>query len=122
MADHRRAGVDPDPHAQRRAELFRELDAHLGKPPDHRPRRLERIAATLRRAGLHAEQRHHAVAGELVGDAAGLLDRAAHDLEIAVQEEHDVVGQLVLGEAGEAAQIREQHADVAFLPGNVPGQ
>ena len=69
--------------------------------------------AICRRA-VEAEQRHHAVADELVEPAAGRLDRLADGAEIAVEQEHHVVGQLALGDRGEAADVGEQDRDVAL--------
>ena len=48
--------------------------------------------------------------------AARLLDRAAHGEEIAVQQEHHVIGQLVLRQLGEGAQVGEQDGDLALRP------
>ena len=53
--------------------------------------------------------------------AAGLLDRAPHGAEIAVEHEHDVVGQLVLGHAGEGAQVGEQDRDLLLMALQIAG-
>ena len=77
-------------------------------------RRAQRLQAGLLGLALEAEQRHDAVADELVDAAALLLDRPAHRLEILVQHEHHVVGQAALRHAGEGAQVGEQHRDLAL--------
>ena len=46
---------------------------------------------------------------------AGVLDRLAHGGEIAVEHEHHVVRQLLLGELRERAEIGEQDRDLALL-------
>src|SRR5213593_1063101 len=56
-------------------------------------------------ARVHAEERHHAVAGELVRHAARPRDRLAHGLEVPVEEEDHVVGELPPGEPGESPEV-----------------
>ena len=74
------------------------------------------MSAGRLRPALDAEERHDAVTRVLVRDAAGLGNGAPYRFEIAVEEEDDVVGQLVLGETGEAAKIGKEHGDLALLP------
>ena len=50
------------------------------------------LATALGRPHLHAEQGHDTVARELIGNPARLLDGTADDIEIVIQEEHDIVG------------------------------
>ena len=64
---------------------------------------------------------HHPVADELVDMPAGGLDGVAHGFEITVEHEHHVVGQLLLRELGEGAQVREQDGDVPLLARQVAG-
>jgi hypothetical protein len=52
------------------------------------------LAAGDLRLAVEAEDRHHAIADELVEPAAGRLDGLAGGAEIAVEQEHHVVGQL----------------------------
>ena len=80
----------------------------------HQPSRGQRLAAGGIAIALDAEERHDAIADELVEPPAGLLDRPPHRVEIAVQDEHDVVGQPPLGERGEAADIGEQDGDLTL--------
>ena len=61
--------------------------------------RADRLAACLAGRRFEAEQRHRAVADELVEPAAGLLDRLADDREIAVEQEDDVERQALVGDA-----------------------
>ena len=44
----------------------------------HRVRGLECLASSVPRAGIEAEQGHDAIPRRLVGDAAGLVNGAAH--------------------------------------------
>ena len=106
------ADVDADAQAQGLNELAAELLAQGVQSRDHAARRGERLAAAGLRPSLHAEERHRAVTGELVGDAAGALDRRAHRLEVTVEEVDDVVGQPALGHSREAPQIGEEHGDL----------
>src|SRR5579883_2012772 len=92
------------------------LEAHA-----HRLRRGERLAASGGGAAIEAEERHDAVADELVDMAARFLDGMAHLAEIAVEEEHHVVGKLALGEAGEGAEIGEENGDLALAAGKIRG-
>src|SRR5882724_12573779 len=74
---------------------------------DHAHRRRQRLAATFRRAPFDPEQSHDAVADEFVDRTAGTGNALAHRLEIAVQKEHQIVRQFLLGDAGKRAQIGE---------------
>ena len=88
-----------------------------GGAGDDGARRSQRLTARLARGGLEAEQRHRAVADELVEPAAGLLDRLADDREIAVEQEDDVERQPLIGDRGEIAHVAEQHRDDVFVAG-----
>src|SRR4029453_11233309 len=102
-ADAGVAEVDADAETQGLEEVAAELPAQDVQCRDHGRRRGESLAAAGLRPSLHAEERHRAVAGELVDDAAGALDRRTHRLEVTVEEIDDVVGQSALGHAREAA-------------------
>jgi len=117
-ADDRRAGVDADadPDAQRRRKIAGQLGAERRQAFDHRARGGERLATAGGRPDVDPEQRHHPVAGELVGDAAGLGDCRPDGLEITVQDEDDVVGQLVLGHSCKATEIGEEDGEFALTP------
>ena len=116
VADHGAPAVDADAEFQRR----RQFGVEVGRQAGQRALHFLRGRQCLPRAGLgpgfDPEQGHHAVAGELVGDAATAFDRAADGFEVAVKQEHDVVGQALFRDAGEAAQVGEQDANFAFIP------
>jgi len=114
-AHHGGPGVNADPDPQGRLELVAQRLAQLAHALDHGRGRHERLAATRGGALVHAEQRHHAVARELVDDPARLGDRAAHGLEVTIEEEDDVIGQPVLGQPREAAEVGEEHGDLPLL-------
>jgi hypothetical protein len=59
-------------------------------------RRNQRLGASLTRPGVYAEDRHHAVADELVGHAAGIDYRACDGIEEVVQQEHHVIREPLL--------------------------
>src|SRR5436309_1294158 len=86
-----RPDVDADADPHRRRQLGCQLAAERGDAVGHRSGGGEGLPAAGRRAGVDAEERHHAVAGELVGDSAGTGDRGADRGEVAVEDEHDVV-------------------------------
>ena len=112
LADDGRAGVQADDHAQRLAQIVLELPVERSSAaPCRAPASARRRPP---RRGVDTEQRHDPVADELVDMAARGLDRLAHRLEIAVEHEDDVVGQPILAQAGEGAQIGEQHRDLAL--------
>ena len=104
--------ADSDPHRCR--QLGGELAAQRGDALGHRPGGRQRLAAPGGGPVVDAEERHHAVAGELVGDPAGAGDGGADRREVAVEDEHDVVRQFVLGHAREAAEIGEQDRQLAL--------
>src|SRR5262245_11290337 len=120
-AHHRRAGVNANTDPQRCLQLLHQSLAELAYPAHHAGGRGERLATTLVRPGLHAEQSHDAVAGELIGNPARLLDGTAHNVEVAVQQEHHVIGQFLLGNPRKAPDIGEQYRDLPLLLGQRPG-
>ena len=71
--------------------------------------------------GLHAKQGHHPVTRELIGNPARLLDGAADNIKVAIQEEHHIVGQFILSQAGKAAQVGEQDGGLLLLPSEIAG-
>ena len=98
-ADDGRADMDADRDMDGAADLAGQFVAQPRRSGDDGARRRKRLAARLAGRGLEAEQRHRAVADELVEPAAGLLDRLADDREIAVEQEHDVERQALVGDA-----------------------
>jgi len=80
--------------------------------------------AGLRERSLQPEDRKRPVADELVYHAAGAFDGFADHFEIAVEQEDRVIGQAVLGDASEIAQVAEEHRDpplptAPVLPGEL---
>ena len=57
-----------------------------------------------------AEQRHDAVAGELIDRALVAVDLIAQDPEAAVHDAVDLLGVEAFAQCGEAADVGEQHA------------
>ena len=60
---------------------------------------------------IDPEQRHDAVADELVDAPALRLDRPPHGLEVLIEQEHHVVRQTTFGHPGERAQVGEHYRD-----------
>ena len=106
--------MQADADAQRLLEVARHRLVEVVEGERHAPRRVERLAAGDPGLLFEAEDRHHAVADELVDPAAGRLDGLAGRAEIAVEQEHHVVGQLALRDRGEAADVGEQDCDVVL--------
>ena len=67
-------------------------------PFGHLPRGSERLAAARLDAGVETEQRHHAIADELVDTSARSLDRMAGLGKVSIEEEYQIVRQLLFGE------------------------
>ena len=86
------AAMDADADFERFRQFVGERAVHLADMPIHQAGRLQGLRARLLRAGFGAENRHHPVADELVGRAAGRRDGAADRLEEPVQDEDDVKG------------------------------
>jgi hypothetical protein len=109
VAHHHRAGVDPDPHAEleaaRRVDLAAQrLDRGLHREPRHHGatrRVLERERG--------AEQRHHAVAGELVDDPLELVHLGEQRLHAALHPAVQILGIDALADRSEADRVGEQH-------------
>ena len=121
-ADDDRAGVDAD------AQL--ELDAALGER--HAAlRRGERVADRQRGADRalgrvlvrdrRAEERHHAVAGELVDDALEAVDLAEAELDVLLEQLAVLLGVEPVGDRGRADEVAEQHRDELALAARAVG-
>src|SRR5438477_6684788 len=74
----------------------------------------ERLAAARLDPAVEAEQRHHAVADELVDAPARRLDRVAGLGKVAIEEEDQIVRQLLFRKLGKGSQVAEQDRDVAL--------
>ena len=95
-------------------EFGPQRSVEIVEPHGHQPGGGERLAAAGLGAALDPEQRHDAVADELVDAPSRRFDRASHRREIAVEDEHHVIGKPALGERGEAADVGEQDRDLAL--------
>ena len=115
-AEDRRPHVDADAHPQRLADAVGELPVEAAQGGQHVPGGVERVPAAGAAARGDPEQGHDPVAQKLVDLAPVPLDGLAHELEVAVEEEHGIVGVEALGEGREAAQVREHDGDVALDP------
>ena len=109
VAEDHRPDVEADADAERLGQVMGQLLIELIERGRHRARRSQRVPARCRRIAVDAEQRHDAVADELVDPAALAFDRLAHGLEVLIEQEHHVVRQTSFGHAGEGAQVGEQH-------------
>ena len=116
-ADDDLAGVDADAETDRLLQLVDQGAVHFGQVPVDQASRFQGLTTGYVGLGVAAEGRHHAVADELVGRAAGRDDRAPDRLEEPVQDEDDIVGQAVLDELGRSADIDKEDRDKAFRPG-----
>src|SRR5438034_10381325 len=81
LAQDHVAGVEPDADCNWLRQLVSQCSIHVRETAMNKLRRNQRLGASLTRPGLCAEDRHHAVADELVGHAAGIDYRACHGIE-----------------------------------------
>src|SRR4029077_19087592 len=93
---------------QRPIEFGPQRSVQFVEPRGNEPGGGERLSAAGMGAPLDSQQRHDAVANELVDASSRCFDRASHRCEIAVENEHHVVGKPAFGERGEAANVDEQ--------------
>ena len=98
-ADQRRAGVDADAHDQRRLPLALQVVVQPRQLGQQVQRRGHGPVGVVVTGARHAEQRHQAVAEELVDVAAVPLDRLETQREKAVEQIDDALRRL----AGAAA-------------------
>jgi hypothetical protein len=121
IADDRRTEMNANPHCKGSIEIRRERLVQHHQLSRHMTRREQGLATGVRPVGLETEQRHDAIARELVDTSSGRLYRLAHGPAIAVEEEDDVVGKLLLGGPREFADIRKQNRDLPFAPAHRSG-
>jgi hypothetical protein len=79
-----------NPHCQRRVEIGRERRVRCHQLRGHCSRRGQGLSAGNRTVGVKTEQRHDAVARELVDTPSGRLDSLAHRPAIAFNGKLDV--------------------------------
>ena len=110
-AHHHGARVDAHPHAE--VDLVHTFD--VGGERDEvlldRQRRPERARRVVFMGDGGAEERHHAIAEELVDGALVAMDRGEDDFEGAVHDAVDVLGIEPLRHRGEARDVGEHHGD-----------
>ncbi len=115
LADHHLARVEAD--ARREADTMFAL--HLGGVARNRIAQVQRRVAGAARVILvrdrRAEQRHDAVAGELVDEALEALDPVGEDLEKAVHDLRPLFRVELLGQLHRALHVGEQHGDLLAL-------
>jgi hypothetical protein len=80
----------------------------------------ERFLAADLGAALDPEQRHYAVADELVDASSRRFDRTPDRGKIAVEDKYHVAGGLTLGERGEAAYVNEKDRNFALAVWQTP--
>ena len=90
------AGMEPDADCNRLRQFVSQCSIHVGETAMNKLRRNQCLGASLTRPGVYAEDRHHAVAEELVRHAAGVGYRACYGIEEMVQQEHDVIREALL--------------------------
>src|SRR5215470_9887997 len=94
------AGVEPNADDDWLRQLVSQRSIHVGETAMNKLRSNKRLRASLTRLGVNAEDRHHAVADELVGHAAGINYRSCHGVEEVVQQEHYVIREPLLDQGG----------------------
>ena len=115
LADDDRPGVDPDAHGEVEAALCAQRGRVLphrlldGQGRRHRPHRVVLVGDG------RSEERHDAVAGELVDGPLEAVDRLQQVLEAAVHHPVQILGIETRGELGEAGAIDEDDRDLLAL-------
>jgi hypothetical protein len=108
------AGVDPDADGEVDA-LGAHLGRQLGDTVDHRQRGAAGALGVILACDGRAEQRHDAVAGELVDRAVGVVDGVGEHLEEAVHQLAPGLRVELLCEVHRSLDIGEQHGDLFAL-------
>ena len=113
--DHDLAGVEAGPRHEVEATLAVELAAIRSEPVAERECREARAVGVVLVGGRRAEQRHDAVAGELVERAPEAVHGLAGDGEEALHDVVPVLGVHLRREADGALHVHEQHRDLLAL-------
>ena len=114
-AHHDQAGVDADAQAELDAVQPPHVVAHRLQVTLDGQGGAERAVRVVLVGDGGAEERHDAVAQELVDGALEAVDRAQDDLEDPVHDAVDLLGVQALGHRREAGDVREHHADLLAL-------
>src|ERR1700720_1297828 len=114
LSDNGRPAMNADTDTQRPIEFAPQRSVQFVEARGNKPGGGERLSAAGMGAALDPEQRHDAVADELVDASSRRFDRSSHRCEIAVENEHHVIGKPAFGERGEAANVDEQDRNLAL--------
>ena len=108
--------MQPDADPQWPSTLGQAAAVDLGQDFPRRGRRMARGGTVFDR---RAEDRHEAVAQELVYETPMPVDRFGHEGEGSVEELDDLLRLPSSGVGREIADVEEQHADLADLVGEL---
>lgn len=120
-AEHPRdhpAEVNPYAESELGEAPARQLRVVPGEGLPHRQRGANGVVGLPGVVPERPEQGEDAVANELGDMTVVRADRAAHPLEVPVEDADEHLGLQVLGHRGEAAEVGEQRGDLAVLGGD----
>ena len=123
-ADHDEARVDAHPHAELDAVRSPHFIGQRAELPLDRERSAQGAMGVVLVRDRRAEQRHHAVAQELVDRSLVAVHFGQDDFEGPIHDAVDVLGVEALGHGREARHVGEHHGDaLAFsLQGALGGE
>src|SRR5512132_4230787 len=107
-AQHDITGVHPHAELHHWFADPRALDVQRRDAPADRERRTGGSRCAMCRVAHRAEDRHEAVAGELVKDPAGIDDGSRHEAEISVHDGDHLLRRELVRERRRAAEIGEE--------------
>jgi hypothetical protein len=114
-ADHHLARVEPDAHRERHPVLGAHLVGVLARRVSERQRRVAGPLGVVLVRDRRPEERHDAVAGELVDEALEALDAVGEDREEALHDLRPRLGIHLLGELHRALDVGEEHRHLLAL-------
>jgi len=100
--------MNADTDTQRPIEFAPERSVQFVEARGNKPGGGECLSAAGMGAALDPEQRHDAVADELVDASSRRFDGESYRFEIAIENEHHVVGEPACGKRGEPANVDKQ--------------
>ncbi len=115
-ADHHRSRMDPHPHLKIGAVGFAHFVAQRLEGSMHRESGRHRATRRVLEGDRGAEERHHAVAGELVDGSLVLVHLVEDGLDAAVDDLPDPLRIGRFGEGGEPHHVHEHDRDVFAFP------